>query len=156
MAAEPLPDMLQRSPLSGVRFRHFAGPADYPALAAVRAGGAARDRVDPLSARERVPSAADFAAQFGGVRPGSPNLLLAQAPGGVVGYAQSSWWTEEGPLWVGLHLGWVLPEWRGRGIGRALLGWAQARLRAVRPAPRQAVRRCSPPMSPAPRPTRTA
>ena len=126
-----MPNVPHRSSLPGVRYRGFRGPADYAALAAVRAGCAIRDRVDPLSARERVPTAADFAAQFGGVQPGSPNLLLAEAPAGVVGYAQCSGWSEEGDLWVGLHLGWVLPAWRGRGIGHVLLGWAQERLRAV-------------------------
>jgi len=48
-----------------------------------------------------------------------------------VGYSATKWWRETDGTRVYLTRGWVVPEWRGRGIGRAMLRWAESRLRAI-------------------------
>jgi len=43
--------------VTGLVFRRFRGPADYAPMVAVREGAQEWDRVDPLSAREAIPTA---------------------------------------------------------------------------------------------------
>jgi mycothiol synthase len=46
----------------------------------------------------------------------------------VVGYSRIISWPEGDGTWVYLTLGWILPEWRGQGIGTAMLHWLEARI----------------------------
>ena len=120
----------------GTVFRYYRGEEDIPAIRAVHSGCREADRVDPYSVCYRVPNmgAADYAKDVAlSLGDGSGrNILLAEADGRVVGHCRLEWWDE----WDGerqaekvayLSRGWVLPEWRGRGIGTALLRWAEAR-----------------------------
>jgi mycothiol synthase len=119
--------------ISGLRFRRFQGGNDYDHMAAVHQGSRAWDRVDPRSARESVPTAETLASTFpeSEIRQ-SPDLLLAQIDDQIVGYNHVLWrWTEVTGTRVYLHLGYLLPEWRGKGIGRSLLHWAQQRIREI-------------------------
>lgn len=62
----------------------------------------------------------------------NPDLLLAEIDGCVVGYNHVLWrWTEVNGTRVYLHLGYLLPPWRGKRIGSALLHWAQQRIRDI-------------------------
>jgi len=118
--------------IAGLVFRRFRGPSDYEAMAAVHEGAREHDRVAPRSAREGVPTAEDLARRYVAVSPGTPDVLLAVVDGRVVGYNDvRQRWTEETGTRVYLHLGYLLPSWRGRGIGSALLHWSQVRIRAV-------------------------
>ncbi len=118
--------------ITGLRFRRFRGVADYAPLAAVHEGSREWDRIDSQSARERVPTAADLAGAFAETPPGSPDILIAEVAGQVVGYNHVLHrWTEETGTRVYLHLGYLLPAWRGWGIGGAMLHWAQERIRAI-------------------------
>ena len=114
-------------------FRPLKGEEDYAALAAVHEGSKTWDQVDPLSARESVPTAEDLAATFPieEVR-NNQDLLVVMVEGTVVGYIQMLWrWTEESGTRVYLHLGYLLPAWRGKGIGTAMLARAQSRIREL-------------------------
>ncbi len=120
-------------PIPGLHFRRFADMHDYQKLAAVHEGSRDWDRVDPLSARESVPSAEDLASTFPESEiHGSPDMLLAAIDDRIVGYNHVLWrWTEVTGTRVYLHLGYLLPEWRGKGIGKSLLHWAQQRIREI-------------------------
>ena len=115
----------------GLTFRRFRGPADYRALLAVRLAAAEADGLDPLSARDPLPALADIERRYAGVEPGSPNLLVAEMDGAAIGYYNVTWWQEEGGIHVYLHLEWLAPEWRGRGIERALLLAVEGRCREL-------------------------
>jgi ribosomal protein S18 acetylase RimI-like enzyme len=114
-----------------IHFRHFAGPQDFVAIVAVRQACRERDQVDVQSAREGIPSVEELTRAYGELEAGAPDWLFAIVDGTVVGYAQVLSWTETGPLDVYLNLGWVVPEWRGRGIGRTLLTWSEERGRRL-------------------------
>ena len=116
----------------GLVFRTYGGEADLPRMVAVREGSREHDRVDPRSAREAIPTVEDLRHQYADMGPGYPNLLIVEVGGEVVGYVQLVWWTEGDGVPVYLHLGWLLPAWRGRGIGRAMLRWSQRRLGEIR------------------------
>ncbi len=120
-------------PIPGLRFCRFRGSQDYQQLAAVHEGSREWDRVDPLSAREGVPTAETLERAFPESEVSSnPDMLLAEIDDRIVGYNHALWrWTEVTGTRVYLHLGYLLPEQRGKGIGGALLRWSQQRIREI-------------------------
>jgi ribosomal protein S18 acetylase RimI-like enzyme len=118
-------------PIPGLVFRRFRGEADYPAIVAVRAGSRDWDQIDPLSTLEGVPTLDEVRRWFTHPVNFDPatDLLFVEIGGQVVGYSRVTWWTEQDGVWLYLSLGSLLPSWRGRGIGSAMLHWAEQRLR---------------------------
>jgi ribosomal protein S18 acetylase RimI-like enzyme len=55
-------------------------------------------------------------------------MLFAELNGEVIGYGRVSWREELDKTRIYEQFGYVLPEWRGRGIGRAMLHYHQRRL----------------------------
>jgi GNAT superfamily N-acetyltransferase len=52
----------------------------------------------------------------------TPDMLIATIDNQVIGYAHVFWrWEEENNTFVFLPLGWILPQWRRKGIGTTLL-----------------------------------
>lgn len=117
----------------GVRFRPFGGPADYAAIVAVHAARQEHDRVDPLSVDEEVPTVEAVARRF--ERPyhfdPSRDAIFAEVGGSVIGYGETTWRTEGDGTWLYLHEGYVVPAWRGRGVGTALLRRLEGRIREI-------------------------
>jgi mycothiol synthase len=124
---------LRAPALPGLTFRHFATPDDYAAMLAIRLHSAAHDQIDPRSSREGLPTEADLRATFPETTMrGHPDLLLAAIDDQLVGYNHVLWrWTEVTGVRVYLHLGYLLPAWRNKGIGSAMLRWAQQRIRMI-------------------------
>lgn len=119
--------------IAGLRFRLFHDTADYTGMATVHEQSKQWDQVDPLSAREGVPTAETLAQTFPLIQlRHSPDLLIAEVNGQIIGYTHVLWrWTEESGTRVYLHLGYLIPAWRGQGIGRAMLHWAQGHIREL-------------------------
>jgi ribosomal protein S18 acetylase RimI-like enzyme len=117
----------------GLSFRPIRGEEDAEALYAVHAGRIVHDQIDPLSSFEDLPSREGLSASLSrAVAQGRQDeWLVAQAQATVVGYSRLKCWPEDDGTWVYLILGWVLPEWRGRGIGTAMLHWAEDRSRRL-------------------------
>jgi ribosomal protein S18 acetylase RimI-like enzyme len=59
------------------------------------------------------------------------DFRFVEAGGSPLGYVIVRWWQEEGGPRVYRHMCKVHPDWLQRGIGTALLAWAQERLREV-------------------------
>ena len=126
---EILPDVPN---VPGLTFRPLRA-GDAAALVAVQEGRKEHDRIDPLSTFEGVPSleqAAWWVAHMAETQR-LDTVLVAEVDGAVIGYTWLEWWTETTSVRLFLSQAALLPEWRGRGIGTAMLGWAEARLRAV-------------------------
>lgn len=125
-----IPDALA---LTGLRFRHVAGEEDAAALCAVRQGCAAHDAVDPLSTVESIPGLDGVRSMLAEavVHGEQDRWLVTQVGEQVAGYGRFVSWLERDGIWVYLTLGWVLPAWRGRGIGTALLRWTEERIRRL-------------------------
>ena len=59
------------------------------------------------------------------------DVLIAEVAGKMVAYNRVYWERElDGPRTYEHH-GFVLPEWRGKGIGRAMIRWAEDRAREI-------------------------
>jgi GNAT superfamily N-acetyltransferase len=52
------------------------------------------------------------------------DIMFVEVAGRPVAMAVTRWWDEADGLRVYRHIGKVLPDWRDRGIGAALLSWA--------------------------------
>ncbi len=113
--------------IAGLVFRRFRGPEDYPRMAAAIALSAEADQV------ERVTTADDIANNYAHLVNSDPHqdMLFAEVDGDVIGFSRG-WWQEEenGPRLYGF-VGVLVPGWRRQGIGRAMLGWMEHRLRAI-------------------------
>lgn len=113
--------------LPGVTFRYFRGEVDYPHIVSLISGAKDYDQV------ERSISLEDVTRSYTHLVNCDPlsDVLFAEVDGQPVGYCRN-WWDQEldGP-WLGMMYGVVLPAWRRRGIGGALLGHAEARLRQI-------------------------
>lgn len=118
------------------RFRNPYGEQDAAALAAIHAGRAAQDQVDPFSILEG--SLDQEAIRVALAQAAASHQLdrwrLAEVEGQVVGYGNLGSWHEEDGRWVYVIRGWVLPNWRGQGIGTALLEWGEDQVRRIAPA----------------------
>ena len=106
--------------------RAFRGEDDYTHLANILT---ASEKADSLPV---TVSAADLAERLST----SPrfdlfrDLVIAEADGQEVGYGRVRWWEEHSRRSYGLT-GFLLPDWRHKGIGRALLTWLEERARAI-------------------------
>jgi mycothiol synthase len=106
-------------------FRHFCGESDYASIAAVLTASSRADNVERSVTAEDV--ATVFANYLTNCDPYA-DMVIAEIAGEMVGYWRG-WWTEEAPLTrLYNHNGFLLPEWRRKGIGPAMLDWMERRL----------------------------
>ncbi|MFG3529866.1 GNAT family N-acetyltransferase [Streptomyces sp. NPDC047917] len=124
-------DLASAERVPGYTFRPYHGHSDHDAMAAVRLGCAQRDRIDARSIVEGIPTAAELAEGSAELDDPSENQALVEYDGGVVGYSTIRWWQERDGTWLYLHRGYLLPGHRGRGVGSAMVGWAERRIRRL-------------------------
>jgi mycothiol synthase len=109
--------------IPGLVFRHFQGEMDYPLMAhVVRASERPEEVLD-----EDIPGALQPTAQF------DPYLdaIFAQINGELIGYGRISSIEEfETERVYGLR-GYLVPEWRRKGIGSTILGWLEGRVHDI-------------------------
>lgn len=113
----------------GLVFRHFRGEADFVEMHKIIMGCREEDGV------ERSDSVEDIATSYANLSNCDPykDMVFADVNGETVGYGRCTWWQEDNPphnrVYAGF--GWVLPGWRRRGIGSAMLAYQQDRLREI-------------------------
>lgn len=113
--------------VGGVQFRGYRGESDLPHMLAVINGAKAVD------GDERSETLEEITWNYAHLTNCDPHrdVILAEADSQVVGYSRVTWWDENGGDWIYLHFGFVLPAWRGKGIGSAMLSFCQERLRQI-------------------------
>lgn len=111
----------------GLRFRHFRGPADYAAIAA--ASNASRF----ADGREFVTTVEDLARYYAHLPNCDPatDMVVAEIDGALAGFSRVEWYREADGSYRYVFPIILHPDWRGRGIRRALLRWAEARARQI-------------------------
>jgi ribosomal protein S18 acetylase RimI-like enzyme len=110
--------------IPGLRFRHFAGPTDFPAMVEIANRSMEADGVERVTSLLEITNFYAHPVNFDPER----DLIMAEVSRSLVGYARVSWREEPGGLRLLNHSAAILPEWRGRGIGRSLLRACQRRL----------------------------
>lgn len=113
--------------VAGLVFRRFRGSSDYPRMAVAIQASADADKI------ERADTAADIANAYAHLSNCDPyqDMIFAEVEGEVIGYARAFWWEEvNGPRIYGF-VGFLVPAWRRKGIGRVMLHWLEDRLREI-------------------------
>lgn len=113
--------------IPGLAFRRFLGASDYPAMADVIQRSREADRIEDASTAE------DLARVYGHLTRCDPyrDVLMAEIEGRLIGYNRVTWEQEEQGDRLYVHIGYLVPEWRERGIGRAMLRHSERRLRHI-------------------------
>jgi mycothiol synthase len=113
--------------IPGLAFRRFRGKTDYPKMLAVLQGSKDADQIEEVDTLE------DLTNSYAHLVNCDPHqdMLFVEVAGDVVGYARVFWQEalDVGRLYV--HEGFLLPQWRGRGIGRAVLHYNERRLSEI-------------------------
>jgi mycothiol synthase len=113
--------------ITGLTFRTYGGEGDHAAIARVLTTSEAADQMD------RQVSAGDIRRAFKGLKNCDPtrDLLIAEVDDSMVGYTRG-WW-EDGESGTRLYAqnGFLVPEWRRKGIGTALLRRMEGRLSEI-------------------------
>jgi len=119
-----LPDAPHRP---GLVFRGFLGESDYPKMVAVIQGSKDTDKI------ERVDSVKDVARNYAHLVNCDPyqDMIFAEMDSQVIGYNRVTWRLEENSTRIYVLFGFLLPEWRRKGIGGAMLHGAERRLREI-------------------------
>lgn len=107
-----------------VSLRHYRGEADLPAMLAVIHGSKAVDGLERTDSMEEITQNYQHLVNCDA----SQDVFLAVARGQVIGYTRAWWEQEDSGLTRYMHINYLLPEWRGRGIRHALLARAEQRL----------------------------
>lgn len=113
--------------IPGLTFRKFRGESDYPAMAAVIESSNDADQI------EWVTTVEDIARNYAHLSNCDPyqDMLFAEVNGAVIGYNRVRWWKESEGNRIYFHFGFLLPQWRRKGIGRAMLHHGECRLREI-------------------------
>lgn len=114
--------------IEGLSFRHFRGDEDYPAILEVNRASKVADGLEhDLHTLDSIKHAYSSTRNHDPLR----DLLVVEAGGKVVAYIRVFWNRELDGSHVYWHSGFVVPEWRGRGIGRAMIRWAESHAREM-------------------------
>jgi len=111
----------------GLRFRHYRGEADLPAMVDVYGAAHEADGIEEVLTLEQAKLNYSTLVNCDPAR----DIVLAEVDGEVVAYARVFWQdlVEGGRSYE--CFGFVHPAWRRRGIGGAMLRHNEARLREI-------------------------
>ncbi|MBU6998206.1 MAG: GNAT family N-acetyltransferase [Theionarchaea archaeon] len=111
----------------GLTFRHFSGKEDYLAMVNVLNGSKEEDQLEFSISVEDIANEFDHLYNFDP----STDMLFVEMNGSVIGYGEV-WWEDLEDECVCPHVTYLLPEWRGKGIRRAMLHHIEQRSREIR------------------------
>ena len=119
--------------IPGLQFRHFRGGRDYQHMATITRLSAEVDDT------ERADTAEELEHYFAHLTNCDPylDMIFAEVDpddgreAEVIGYSRGAWRTEGTGERRYMFFGRILPDWRRKGIGQAMLGWMEGRLREI-------------------------
>jgi GNAT superfamily N-acetyltransferase len=107
---------------SAINFKNYLNTDDFKSMASVRQKSAPYDQVDPLSSLENIPTVQDIEKSLSDDNCNPyKDILIVENGNEVIGYNKIGWWKENDGTYLYLHLGYLIPEYRGKGLAYALL-----------------------------------
>lgn len=119
--------------IPGLTFRLFGDESDYAHIVELHQSCAEADQVDAISSLEGIPTVETIASSMSLLTNFDPrtDMIFAEIDGQVVGHRWIHWTIEQDGTWLYSHRGLVIPAWRSRGIGGALMRWAEKRIQDI-------------------------
>jgi ribosomal protein S18 acetylase RimI-like enzyme len=113
--------------IPGLTFRPFRGESDYPLMLEILRGSKQADQID------EVDTLAELVNNYTHLVNCNPcqDVLCAEVNGQMIGYKRVHWRDESEGNRLYIHFGFLLPDWRRKGIGCAMLHHSERRLRAI-------------------------
>jgi mycothiol synthase len=111
----------------GLSFRRFRGESDYANILAVINGSKAADGTERADTLEEIAHGYSHLVNCDPYQ----DMLFVEVDGKVVGYTRVFWNRNLTKEWIGFHLAFLLPEWRGKGIGTRFIEHNETRLREI-------------------------
>jgi ribosomal protein S18 acetylase RimI-like enzyme len=119
--------LLDAPDIPGLTFRAFRGESDYPGMVAVFEASKDVDRFD------WVITVDDIRRKFAHLHNSNPyqDVIVAEIDGQMIAYSRVWWDQESGGDRIYTSSGLLVPEWRRKGIGRAMIRHAERRIREI-------------------------
>lgn len=111
--------------IPGLVFRRFRGAGDFPEMLQISEGSRLADGIEEVGTLE------DLERIYSKLKNSDPykDMIMVEADGKLIGYSRVMWWVELEGTHIYGSVSFLLPQWRGKGIERAVLRWSEARLR---------------------------
>ncbi len=113
--------------LPGLSFRSFRDETDFEKMVTVIQGCKQIDQMERSDTAEDIARNYRYAPNFDITK----DMLFVEMESEVIGYYRVMWFFEDAGDAIYTHYGFLLPQWRGKGIGRAVLGYLQAHIRRI-------------------------
>jgi mycothiol synthase len=119
--------------IPGLRFRHFRAGRDFEHMATITRLSAEVDGTERADTPEELEM---FFAHLTNCDPYTDMIFAEVDPGDggdaeAIGYSRGMWQMEASGERRYVFFGRILPGWRRKGIGQAMLGWMEGRLREI-------------------------
>jgi mycothiol synthase len=117
-------DVIDKTVISGLSFRGYRGESDHATIASVLMASEAADQT------KREVTAGDIAKAYQHLNNCDPyqDLIIAEVNREMIGYSRGWWQDESDAQRLYIHNGFLIPEWRRKGIGQNLLLRMEKRL----------------------------
>lgn len=114
-------------PIPGLSFRRFRGKEDYPTMLRLIEGTKEVDQI------ERTQSLEDIERNYDHLHNSDPyqDVLFAEVNGEAIAYSRVFWEELEEGDFIYTHFGFLLPAWRRKRIGTAMLKHNEQRLSQI-------------------------
>ena len=113
--------------IPGLAFRQFRGEGDYASMLVVTNASHVEDGIQEAVFLEEVSKDYSPRDKFDPYT----DMVLVEVGGDLVGFSEVTWRRDLEENWLGWHTAYLLPEWRRKGIGRAMLEWNENRLTEI-------------------------
>ena len=117
-----------RTDIQGLNFRSFKGESDYPAMIKIIEAASKADQ------DERSITLDDIKHDYEHLNNCDPtkDMIFAEILGKPIAYSRVDWYQEEKPNdRIYTHFVYIVPEWRQRGIEKAMIDWCESRLETI-------------------------
>jgi mycothiol synthase len=113
--------------IPGLSFRPFKGKEDYAGIANVIQRSLAADEI------RNIATVADVTNSYEHLVNCDPDqdMLMVEVAGELIGYTRVTWRKLNDGSRIYHHIAYLVPEWRRKGIGSAMLQFAESRLRQI-------------------------
>ena len=113
--------------IPGLSFRNFRGEGDFPDILAIIEGSKDADGIERSDTLEEIINNYQHLSNCDPYQ----DVFFAEVNGQPIGYSRVFWERLEEGIWIYNLFGFLLPEWRRKGIGTAMLKHNEARIRQI-------------------------